>query len=177
MTKDYIVNSATLAAFCGVTPSTIANWRRAGMPCIDSGKRGQAAEYNAPACLQWLIARQCGEDQALDLNLERARLAHHQANKTAVEESILKGEVVRTLDVIEVWAAMVGAARAKLLGLPRKLAATVIHAESFEEAESATAKEIRAILEELGGSGLPRQVERMLEASGARLETASRANG
>ncbi len=147
------------------------------MPCEDKGNRGREAQYNAPACLQWLMARQCGEDKALDLNLERARLAHHQANKTAVEESILKGEVVRTLDVIEVWSAMIGAARAKLLGLPRKLAATVIHAESFEEAESQTAKEIRSILEELSGSGLPRATERMLEASGARLETAARANG
>ncbi len=174
--KDYIVNSATLAAFCGVAASTVANWRRAGMPCIDSGKRGQAAEYNAPACLQWLMARQCGDDQALDLNLERARLAHHQANKTAVEESILKGEVVRTLDVIAVWSGMIGAARAKLLGLPRKLAATVIHAESFEEAESQAAKEVRAILEELGGSGLPKATERMLEASGASLETPARAH-
>ncbi len=143
------------------------------MPCENPGKRGQEAQYDAPACLKWLIARQCGDDKALDLNLERARLAHHQANKTAVEEALLKGEVVRTLDVIAIWAAMIGSCRAKFLALPRKLAATTLHAESFEEAESGAAKEIRQALDELSGSGLPRATERMLEASGARLEASA----
>lgn len=166
-----LVTSAELARIFGVSDSTIANWRRAGMPCEEKGRRGQTSRYDTVACINWWGTRLAGEDKALDLNLERARLAHHQANKTQVEESLLKGELVRTLDVIEVWSALYSSARAKLLALPRKLAAILIHAETQDEAEAGAEKEITAILGELSRSGLPRKVERIMQASGARLDT------
>lgn len=167
---SYIVNAATLAAFFGVSVSSVANWRRAGMPCLDPGKRGHPAEYDAPECIRWHIQQRSGNVDVLDLNEERARLAHHQANKTAVEESILKGEVVRTLDVINTWLVMIGAARAKILGCSVKLAGRLNDGLSTDEKRKIIETEHRQALEELSGSGLPRQVEALLESSGASLE-------
>ncbi len=172
----YIVNAATLAAFFGVTVSTIANWRKAGMPYIRAGNRGQPAEFDAPKCVKWHIEQRSGGNEVLDLNEERARLAHHQANKTALEESLIKGEVVQTLDVINTWVAMVGAARAKLLALPVKCASRLVDGLTTDEKKAILEKEVRAGLSELSGSGLPRQVEALLESSGASLEATPEAH-
>ena len=172
----YVVNASQLAAFFGVAVSTVTNWRRAGMPCISPGNSGKPAEYDGPACVKWHIQKAAGQIDVLDLNEERARLAHHQANKTAIEESLLKGEVVRTLDVINTWVAMVGAARAKLLGLPTKCASRLVEGLTTDEKKHILEEEIRAGLAELSGTGLPRKVAAMLESSGASLETAAEAH-
>ena len=171
---QYIVDGTLLSNIFDVSSSTIRAWREQGMPCIDAGGRGHASQYNAPACIRWYVGRQCGDDNPLDLNLERARLAHHQANKTAVEESVLKGEVVRTLDVIETWVAMIGAARAKLLTIPTKLASQ-LHEQSTEAKKAKIDAEIRAALAELSGTGLPRKIAALMEAGGAGLASATKA--
>ena len=171
-----IVNAEVLADIFGVARATIANWRRQGMPCESPGKRGTPGQYDTVACIDWVINRRLGTPDALDLNEERARLAHHQADKTALEARVLKGELVRTLDVLEVWQSMAGAARAKLLAIPRKLAGTIVYAKTPAEAEKALSTAIAEALDELARSGLPRATERALESSGARLETAAALN-
>lgn len=174
--SGHIVNADELARIFGVARATVANWRQQGMPCQSAGRRGQPGRYDTVACINWVITRKCGDKEALDLNAERARLAHHQADKTALEAAALKGELVRTLDVLEVWRAMAGAARAKLLSLPRKLAGVVIHAETPAEAEKALQAAVYEALDELSRSGLPRSTERALESSGARLDATATAH-
>lgn len=175
--RPNLVNGDELARIFGISRSTVTNWRAQGMPCVTVGGRGRPGQYDTVKVIQWFVAWQAGDKELLDLNEERARLAHHQANKTALEGAVLKGELVRTLDVLEVWQGMIGSARARFLALPRKLAAIVIHAETASEAEKALQAEIHQGLEELGRSGLPRATERALESSGARLEAAASPDG
>ncbi len=171
-----IVNADELARIFDCSRSTVKNWRQQGMPYLTAGARGKPGQYDTAACINWLIARRLGDDKPLDLNVERARLAHHQADKTALEARALKGELVRTLDALELWQATIAAARAKFLSLPRKMAAQVIHAETPAEVEEALQQAITEALAELGRSGLPRATERALESSGASLDTPAAAH-
>ena len=66
-----------------------------------------------------------GEGENLDLTQERARLAHHQANKAALEERKLKGELIEVEEVAEIVGKDYGNVRAKLLAIPHKAAPRV----------------------------------------------------
>ena len=171
-----LVDGATLSLICGVSSSTIPHWRRSGMPVEVTGSRGQQYQYDTAKVIKWLIQRQTGDEAAqLDLAAERARLAHHQANKTRIEEELLSGAIVKTVDVLQAWQGMIGAARAKLLNLPGKLAVEVTHAESIEKAQEASERLVREALAELEGRGLPPALERALGDSLADLEAAAKA--
>ena len=63
-----------------------------------------------------------GEGDNLDLTQERARLAHHQANKAALEERKLKGELIAVEEVAEIVGKDYGNVRARLLAIPSKAA-------------------------------------------------------
>ena len=166
-----IVNATELARICGVSASTVANWRRAGCPIENpASARRQVSQYDTVKVVNWLVNRARQGSEQLDLNEERARLAHHQANKTALEEQQLRGELIRTVDAIEVWQALIGAARAKFLALPTKLAAVLHNAKSYSEAQSGAESVIREALAELSGSGLPRKTRNALEQGGGRLD-------
>ena len=145
------------------------------MPVVQEGRRGQAYQYDTVACIQWLIERQCGggEGKVLDLHMERARLAHHQANKTKLEEALLSGEVVRTEEVLIVWNGLISAARAKLLAIPQKLAHRIIHAETPTEARLWLKEAIEGALNSLGRSGLPAKVERTLDDRSRGLDSSA----
>ena len=62
------------------------------------------------------------ESNVLDLTAERARLAHHQANKYHLESENLKGNLIEADIVAEVWEAQLANLRAKLLTIPTKAA-------------------------------------------------------
>ena len=172
----YLVNGRVLAAIFGIAEGSVAHWRRAGMPVERTGGRGVEWQYDTIAVSRWLIERQTGSgDEALDLANERARLAHHQANKTALEEGLLRGEIVRTSDVMQAWQQQIGAARAKLLLIPGKLATMVNSGKSFTETKGEAEQLIRETLGELEGSGLPASLERALGDSLPGLEAATEA--
>jgi len=63
--------------------------------------------------------------EALDLNQQSARLKRAQADKTEIEVSILKGDLITGEQAKARWADMVTSMRAKMLGLPSKLAVRV----------------------------------------------------
>ena len=58
----------------------------------------------------------------LDLAAERARLAHHQANKYRLESENLRGNLIEADLVESVWSGQLSNIRAKLLSLPHKAA-------------------------------------------------------
>ena len=172
----YLVNGRQIAAIFGIAEGTLPHWRRSGMPVERTGARGVEWQYDTVAVSRWLIERQSGGgDEALDLAQERARLAHHQANKTALEEGLLRGEIIRTTDVLQAWQHQIGAARAKLLLIPGKLATLVNSGKSFSETKGEAERLVRETLAELEGSGLPASLERALGDSLPGLETAAEA--
>jgi phage terminase Nu1 subunit (DNA packaging protein) len=70
-----------------------------------------------------------------DYDAERARLTHHQANKTALEEQVLQGSLITAEEVESVWSSMIGAFRARMLSVPGRAAQGVIATADISEAE------------------------------------------
>ena len=87
---------------------------------------------------------------AYDYEAERARLTHHQANNAALDEAKKRGELIPAEDVAREWTDMISRARAKLLGLPPRLAAHAMTCATVREAEEFARAEVYAALSELG---------------------------
>jgi hypothetical protein len=104
------------ATLLSVTPRTLRNWHDA--------PRNADTTYNGPALVAYFVQKQTGTD--LDLTKERARLAKEQADRTGLQNAISRGDVIPSADAIAQWGKHIGAARAKLLSLPTKMAPRLI---------------------------------------------------
>lgn len=45
-----------VAGVFGVTPQTVRNWQRRGMPCLADGRQGVSARFDLKACKRWAAA-------------------------------------------------------------------------------------------------------------------------
>ena len=148
-----IANRQELSDIFEVNPKTISSWSGEGMPMMEGGVSGKSNQYSTGDCIKWYTDREIGKivgsDGQYKLEAERARLTHHQANKTALEESALKGSLLDADEVKERWSGAVMRMRAKLLALPQKLATKAIAATSVKAIEQEAKKEVFAALEEL----------------------------
>jgi len=77
-----------------------------------------------------------------ELTEERARLAHHQANKTELEEQELRGDMVRIGYVSEKWATVGNNLKNKMRGLPHKVAHKLQAATEYQDVLDILIKEI-----------------------------------
>jgi hypothetical protein len=91
-----------------------------------------------------------------DLNAEKARLTHHQANISELEEDTKKGNLIPAEIVKQHWEAKAANTRAKLLNLPGRLAVSVVGANTIQDAEKTARQLITEALNELSGNGLPK---------------------
>ena len=89
------------------------------------------------------------DGDTLDLTQERARLAHFQANKAAVEERKLKGELIEVEEVAQIVGADYSNVRAKLLAMPTKGAPELLGIEDIAVAHGIVQRLVIAALEEL----------------------------
>ena len=91
--------------------------------------------YDPQAYGKWLRRLWSVPEGEHDYETERARLTHHQANKTALEEQVLAGNLLTAEEVESVWSAMIGAFRARMLSVPGRAAQSVIATADISEAE------------------------------------------
>lgn len=91
-----------------------------------------------------------------DLNAEKARLTHHQANISELEEDTKKGNLIPAEIVKQHWETKAANTRAKLLNLPGRLAVSVVGANTIQDAEKTARQLITEALNELSGNGLPK---------------------
>lgn len=80
---------------------------------------------------------------------ERTRLTKAQADKTELEFQILQAGVVHATTIQTVWGRMTGAARARLLALPYRLAQAALAATDFQSIEASATELITEALLEL----------------------------
>ena len=73
----------------------------------------------------------------------------------------LEGELIPAEMVSAGWSAMIGNARARLLGIPVKLAPAVQACVSLPEIQSILKSQIHEVLQELAGDGLPAEVQEL----------------
>lgn len=143
------VNKRTLAEIFGVSERTLTEWQRTGLPVkAVAGKRGQSNLYDTAEVHRWLLARAVGPQTAeggpLRLDLERARLAHHQANLASIEESARLRDLIPAEEVREVVGRCLTNARSTLLGIEAR-----IRAQFGREPADAVRDEIDRALTEL----------------------------
>ena len=152
-----IVNKAELAEILGKSERTLTTWQKNGMPIEVDGGRGSANKYCTEAIISWMVRReidqiiqgQDGEGGAYNYDSERARLTHHQANKTALEEQVLGGALIPAETVAMVQTKMLGAFRAKCLSIPTKTAPRVVYLTDLAETEGELRNAIYDALSEL----------------------------
>jgi phage terminase Nu1 subunit (DNA packaging protein) len=100
---------------------------------------------------EWRTKRDADLKPDLDLQAERARLTHEQANKTELEVGELRKELLRVEDVKRAWSGHIVAARSRLLSLPSKLAqrVTALAGGDLVEIEELLVKGVHEALDEL----------------------------
>jgi phage terminase Nu1 subunit (DNA packaging protein) len=85
----------------------------------------------------------------LELNAERARLAHHQANKAELDEQTVRGDLVRAEDVTKAVSDAFRRVRARLLSLPSKITPVVLGSTDAVEVKNAIEGGVMEALAEL----------------------------
>lgn len=88
------------------------------------------------------------ESPALDLSLERARLAKEQADAQELKNAAARGEMLPAAEVERAWGDILGAVRARMLAVPSRLRQRIGHLTEPEV--HAVDSEIRDALSELG---------------------------
>ncbi|MCL1038345.1 hypothetical protein L2750_14520 [Shewanella submarina] len=152
-----IVNKKVASAFLGISVRQMTdNEKRKHDPIPVHFKGGgrHPNEYNAADLGRW-VERQVraslmkDNGEVLDLEMERARLAHHQANKTELEELKLSGKLVPADDVAKEWEKVAVAVKAKMLAAPAKYSHRALGITDLRTANALFTEIFREVLSEL----------------------------
>lgn len=92
-----------------------------------------------------------------DIAEEKARLTKAQADKAELEVEQLESRLIPADVVQETWIEYVSNSRAKLLGLPSRIAHQLITVDKYAEAESIIKEQVYDILNELSQHGIPKE--------------------
>jgi len=84
-----------------------------------------------------------------DINEERARLVHHQANIESMKEEEKVGSLISADEVESSWTGMAMSMRAKMLGVPKKVASTALGVTDYTEMEDLVDEYVKEALDEL----------------------------
>lgn len=112
-------------------------------------KEGRSLLYETTEALPLIYDFGKDADAQFDLTEERARLAHHQANKTELEEKVLRGQLLPYETVQNVQSRMIMAFRAKCLSLPTKTAPRLAYLTDLPEIEAEIRSAVYDALSEL----------------------------
>lgn len=116
------VSAKVLAEWLAVSDRMVREWADRGI-VIRTGRGRYALQEsvtNVVRHLREVSAGRGGETQILDLTAERARLAKEQADAQALKNATLRGELVRSQDVVAEWADMVRLMRSNMLAVPAR---------------------------------------------------------
>lgn len=121
------MNRAQLAELSGVSLVTVDTWVRDGCPYISRPVRKGVGqwEFSAADVFEWRIKREreavLGEVKSIDEAEARRRKLAAEAGLAELELAKAQGLCVSIDDSARAWAQILGACRAKLLGIPAKL--------------------------------------------------------
>ena len=92
-----------------------------------------------------------------DIAEEKTKLTAAQARKAELEVEELEGQLIPAQLVEDTWIDYVANARAKLLGLPSRIAHQVIATDKYAEAELIIKEQVHEALNELAQNGKPQK--------------------
>lgn len=112
-----------IAAILGVAPKTITEWQVVGFPVAVQGGPGVPSEYDAPACVAWLVEREVRKVQA---ESPKDRLNRLQGDKLERDMLVDSRMLIPAEEVEPLWASAVLNAREYLVNEPPRLASLMI---------------------------------------------------
>lgn len=121
----------------------------------DPPPKDSAGKYPCREFGQWIRNRHAvslgvqNNGDVLDLNAERARLAKEQADKTAMENARLRGELVQVAAVRLLLEKILSAFRTRILSLPTRIATQVIGIKATAEARDLVEEHLQDALNDL----------------------------
>ena len=117
---------------------------------LEFEKSGVANLYEAKHALHAIYNKTTStSDDGFNLEQERARLAHHQANNEALKEEVMKKTLIPSEQVKESWITLVARFKSKMLSIPSKMAHQIAQTSDHHEIEHLLRKGINEALTEL----------------------------
>jgi len=141
----------TIAVHLFLTTNRVSELQNMGIIAKSSeldGAREQYINY-----LRDAAAKRQATAGSNDLQEEKTRLVHHQANIESIKEEEKVGSLISADDVESTWMAMSMAMRAKLLGLGKKVASTALGITDYTEMEELVDSYVQEGLAELSQDG------------------------
>lgn len=148
-----LLNRQRLSEALGVSPRTVDEYTRRGMPSVKTGGQGKVWEFDLAQCVAWIRAddrRRSGVDEAaLDLDEARRRKLAAEAALAEYDLAEKRGDVVTIDSVVKQVTGDYTRLRTKLLAIPSKLAPLVAVVTTPEEARAILDGAIEEALSEL----------------------------
>jgi len=132
-----IVGQAEIAALFGVSARTITEWQAAGLPVAVQGGPGVPGQYDAPACVRWLVEREVRKVQG---ESPKDRLARLQGDDLEMKLERERGKLIEAGAVEPMMRAAIVSARERIRNEPARIAVAL---------EGMTKAEREALLREL----------------------------
>ena len=148
-----------LAEHLDLSPQSISDLIGKGIFTIGSGR----SPVNIDVCrIQYInhirkSARYTRKDGTGDIAEEKAKLTAAQARKAELEVEQLEKSLIPAQLVEDTWVDYVSNVRAKLLGLPSRVAHQVITVDKYAEAELIIKEQVHEALNELAQNGIPKE--------------------
>lgn len=117
-----IIGQTEIAAMFGVTARTITDWQDAGMPVAVHGGPGVSGEYDAPACIRWMVEREVRKVQG---ESPKDRLARLQGDELEMKLAQQRGKLIDTTAVEPAMRAAIVSARERIRNEPARIAALI----------------------------------------------------
>lgn len=127
-----IVGQKEIAELLGVTARTITEWQATGMPIAVQGGPGVPGEYDAPACIRWLVEREVRKVQGEN---PRDRLDRLRGDELEMNLARERGKLIEAGTVEPAMQAAIVSARERIYGEPARIAA-VLEGKSRGESEA-----------------------------------------
>lgn len=126
---------------------------------------------NVTKYIAYLRERAFGKDiSTTDLHNEKLRLTKAQADKATLEVNELEGELIPAQLVEDAWINYTANVRAKLLGLPSRIAHEVISIDDYQKALVLLKEQVHEALNELAEDGIPEKYRKRNKKRKSKLE-------
>lgn len=141
-----------MGEFCGLSDTTINRLLARGI--LPKGVDLKTAVQKIIAHYSLVAAGRASineDGDGLDLTAERARLAKAQADKTELDCSRMRGELIDVGIAMDEWRQMIGASRAKIMSIPSRASGLLAGVTDDAGIEKILDKLCRESLQELSG--------------------------
>lgn len=104
-----IVNRKDLSDILGVTPQTLGNWLKEGLPVVQDNGTNAGKLYDCSEVIDWLVSRRAGSNGGgVNQKNQEVRLTKERADNLEIKNAILRREYA-PISVVSAVLSKVGA--------------------------------------------------------------------